>query len=297
MKVIPFQIPRSGNSSINIQVETVPHLYNHLHQHPEIQVTLISQSSGTLIAGDYVGRFEAGDVFVIGSNQPHVFRNDAVFFRKKRIAVSITLFFDENTLGKEFWLQAELASLQPFFSNSQFGYRVQGSKQLEMQSLLISLKDATGLKKLSLFIQLLHLLNSERELVSLSKTHPQRTIKSFDGSRLNRIIAYTFKESHRSLMLDEIAGIANMTVEAFCKYFKTRTGKTYISFLNEIRISNACKFLLLEDKTITEICYESGFSNLSNFNRVFKKITGKTPKEYRMAINNGFDQITSPSRS
>ncbi len=297
MKVIPFQIPRSGNTSINVQVDQVPHLYNHLHQHPEIQVTLISQSSGTLIAGDYVGRFEAGDVFVIGSNQPHVFRNDAIYFKKKKMAESITLFFDENTLGKEFWLQAELASLQPFFNNSQFGYRVQGNKQREMQSLLLSLKKAHGLKKLSLFIQLLHLLSSEKELAPLSKTHPQRTIKSFDGSRLNRIIAYTFKESQRNLMLAEIAGVANMTVEAFCKYFKTRTGKTYISFLNEIRISNACKYLLLEDKTITEICYESGFSNLSNFNRVFKKITGNTPKEYRMAINQGLDQTTSPSRS
>ncbi len=297
MKVIPFQIPRSGNTSLNIQVEKVPHLYNHLHQHPEIQVTLIKQSSGILIAGDYIGRFEPGDVFIIGSNQPHVFRNDSVYFRKKKTAESITVFFDENTLGKEFWLQSELASLQSFFSESQFGYRVLGSKHHEMQEILLSLKDASGLKKLNLFIHLLDLLSTNQELQPLSKTHPQRTIKSFDGSRLNRIIAYTFKESQRTVNLTEIAGIANMTVEAFCKYFKTRTGKTYINFLNEIRISKACKYLLLEDKTITEVCYESGFSNLSNFNRVFKRITGKTPKEYRKAVNYELDQTTSPSRS
>lgn len=285
MKVIPFQIPRSGNTSLNVQVEKVPHLYNHLHQHPEIQVTLIKQSSGILIAGDYIGRFEPGDVFIIGSNQPHVFRNDSIYFSKKKTAESITVFFDENTLGKEFWLQSELSSLQSFFSESQFGYRILGSKQHKMQEILLSLKDASGLKKLNLFIQLLDLLSTNQELQALSKTHPQRTIKSFDGSRLNKIIAYTFKESQRSIKLSEIAGVANMTVEAFCKYFKTRTGKTYINFLNEIRISKACKYLFLEDKTITEVCYESGFSNLSNFNRVFKRITGKTPKEYRQAVN------------
>ncbi len=297
MKVIPFQIPRSGKASVNVQVDKVPHLYNHLHQHPEIQVTLIAKSSGTLIAGDYVGRFEEDDVFVIGSNQPHVFRNDAIYFEKKKKAESITLFFDENTLGKEFWMHTELSSFHSFFNNSQFGFRLLGDKQMEMQKLLLSIKDAAGLEKLGLFIQVLNLLNSVKEMVPLSKTHSQKTIKSFDGNRLNRIISFTFKESHRNLMLAEIAGVANMTVEAFCKYFKTRTGKTYINFLNEIRISNACKALLLEDKAITMICYDSGFSNLSNFNRVFKKINNKTPKEYRLAISNGIDQTTSPSIS
>jgi quercetin dioxygenase-like cupin family protein len=93
MKVVPFQIPKTGNESIKVQADHLPHLYNHLHQHPEIQVTLITKSSGTLIAGDYVGRFNEGDVFVIGSNQPHVFRNDAVYFKKKMTASSITVFF------------------------------------------------------------------------------------------------------------------------------------------------------------------------------------------------------------
>ena len=297
MKVIPFQIPRSGKTSVNVQVDRVPHLYNHLHQHPEIQVTLITKSSGTLIAGDYVGRFEEGDVFVIGSNQPHVFRNDSIYFKKKKYAESITLFFDENTLGKEFWMQTELSSFHSFFNNSQSGFRLLGDKQMQIQKLLLSLKEADGIEKLGLFIQVLNVLNSGKEMIPLSKTHPHKTIKSFDGNRLNRIISFTFKESQRNLMLSEIAGIANMTVEAFCKYFKTRTGKTYINFLNEIRISNACKALLLEDKAVTEICYESGFSNLSNFNRVFKKITAKTPKEYMMVVNHGVDQTTSPSIS
>jgi hypothetical protein len=74
MKVVPFQIPKNTAEAFRVQVDDMPHLYDHLHQHPEIQLTVIKESNGTLVAGDYVGPFHAGDVFVIGSNQPHVFR-------------------------------------------------------------------------------------------------------------------------------------------------------------------------------------------------------------------------------
>lgn len=285
MKIVPFQIPKTGDESIRVQADTVPYLYNHLHQHPEIQVTLISKSSGTLIAGDYVGRFEAGDVFVIGSNQPHVFRNDAVYFKKKLLAASVTVFFDEHTFGKRFWQQAELSAFVPFFDQSQGGYKIKGEKQVQIAQILGAFVTASGIDRIRLFIELISLLSTKTDLTPLSQTITKRSIKSFDGDRLNRIIAYTFRENHRSIRLEEIAAEANMTVEAFCKYFKTRTGKSYINFLNEIRISNACKLLLLGDKAVTAICYESGFANLSNFNRVFKKITGKTPKAFRSANN------------
>jgi quercetin dioxygenase-like cupin family protein len=82
MKVVPFQIPKNTEEAFRVQVDDLPHLYNHLHQHPEIQLTLIKESNGTLVAGDYVGPFHPGDVFVIGGNQPHVFRNDEKFFKK-----------------------------------------------------------------------------------------------------------------------------------------------------------------------------------------------------------------------
>ncbi|GAC1444611.1 MAG: AraC family transcriptional regulator [Sediminibacterium sp.] len=284
MKVVPFKIPQSGQEAIRVQVDDMPHLYNHLHQHPEIQLTLIRETRGTLVAGDHVGRFKEGDVFVIGSNQPHVFRNDAVYFNKQCSAKAITVFFDENMPGNGFWQIPELASFLPFFKTSLGGYHITGRKQLQLGVLLSRITETTGVDKLILFLEMIKLLATKKDMTRLSNTTIQRSIRDFDGNRLNQVLEHTFRESHRTIKLAEIAGIANMTVEAFCKYFKTRTRKTYVNFLNEVRVHNACKLLLTEDKPVTSVCYESGFSNLSNFNRVFKKTTGKTPKEYKSVV-------------
>ena len=280
MKVVPFKIPKSTTEAFRVQVDDAPYLYNHLHQHPEIQLTLIKESGGTLIAGDYVGRFGEGDVFVIGSNQPHVFRNDRSSPAKKKRALAVSIFFDEYTLGAAFWQLPELKSLSQFFRTSAGGFKIIGKKRQQLAGNLEKLVIAKNIDKLLLFLEILKLLSNKKDLLPLSKQTIYRPIKNFDGNRLNNILEFTFKENHRAIKLVEIAGIANMTPEAFCKYFKMRTRKTYINFLNEIRIANACKLLLNSDRLIAAVCYEVGFNNLSNFNRAFKKVTGKTPGAY-----------------
>lgn len=280
MKVVPFQIPKNTEEAFKVQIDNLPHLYNHLHQHPEIQLTVIKESQGTLIAGDYVGPFHAGDVFVIGSNQPHVFRNDEKFFKKKSKAVAITVFFDETTLGEKFWQLEETKSLQQFFNSSTGGFRIIGKKKKSLAEKLIHISDAQGLEKLILFLGIIKELNTKKEMQPLSKPAIQRNIKTYDGNRLNKILEFTFREFHRVITLNEVAALANLTPEAFCKYFKTRTRKTYVSFLNEIRVNHACR-LLTGEKSIAGICYDSGFTNLSNFNRIFKKIKRVSPGEWR----------------
>lgn len=280
MKVVPFQIPKNTEEAFRVQVDDLPHLYNHLHQHPEIQLTLIKESNGTLVAGDYVGAFHAGDVFVIGGNQPHVFRNDEKFFKKRSKAVAITIFFDETTFGENFWLLEEMKSLQQFLKSSSGGFRITGRKKKSLAEKLISIVNAKGIDRLIIFLEILKLLTSRKEMHSLATPVIQRNIKSYDGSRLNKVIEFTFKEFQRPITLKEVADLANLTPEAFCKYFKTRTRKTYINFLNEIRVNHACR-LLTEDKSISAICYDCGFMNLSNFNRIFKKIKQVSPGGWR----------------
>ena len=285
MKIVPFQIPKNTEEAFRVQVDDMPHLYNHLHQHPEIQITLIKESHGTLIAGDYVGPFHAGDIFVIGSNQPHVFRNDEKFFKKKSKAVAITVFFDESTFGEKFWQLQETKSIQQFFVNSAGGFRIIGKKKKLLTENLFNIIEAEGIEKLINFLEIIKQLNSRKEMQPLSKPIIQRNIKTFDGNRLNKVIEFTFREFQRVITLNEVAALANLTPEAFCKYFKTRTRKTYISFLNEIRINHACR-LLTKEKPIADICYDSGFTNLSNFNRIFRKIKNLSPGEWRKGSAN-----------
>lgn len=285
MKVVPFQIPKNSQEAFRVQVDDLPHLYNHLHQHPEIQLTVIKESHGTLIAGDYVGPFHAGDVFVIGSNQPHVFRNEEKFFRKKSRAVAITIFFDETTLGESFWYLQEMKPLQQFLKTSSGGFRIKGRKRKLLSERLTAINDADGIERLIIFMEILKELGSRKEMQPLSKPIIQRNIKSYDGNRLNKVIEFTFKEFQRTITLKEVSALANLTPEAFCKYFKTRTRKTYTGFLNEIRINNACR-LLNEERSIANVSYDCGFTNLSNFNRVFKKIRKISPRNWRKTNSN-----------
>jgi AraC-like DNA-binding protein len=210
-----------------------------------------------------------------------VFRSDERYFNGDGRSLAISVFFDDTTLGENFWQLPELTTFRHFLHHSHGGFRVTGDKRQELGQKLEAIASGNGIDKLIFFLEILKLLSDEKEMQPLSKQLFQSTIKTFDGGRLNKVLEFTFREYHRAIRLEEAAAIANLTVEAFCKYFKTRTRKTYINFLNEIRINNACRLLSGSEEPVVGVCFLAGFNNLSNFNRLFKKINGLTPLEYR----------------
>ncbi len=282
MKVIPFSIPKTSREAFRIQVDTLPYLYDKLHQHPETQIMFIEKGEGTLIAGDYVGRFSSGSLFLIGSSQPHVFRSDDIYYKpKSKLQVnSISIYFDERYAGESFWQLDELSKVRQFLLQAGVGYRMQGKTHSRLTQLIYELIALKGINKLILFLQLLKLLSESKELLPLSISKSVANFSSTEGKRMNDILQFTFSQSYRKIKIEEVAEVANLSAEAFCRYFKVRTRKTYTNFLNEVRVSNACKMLIEKEKSIQEICFETGFANLSHFNRTFKKITGKTPTRY-----------------
>lgn len=282
MKVIPFNVPKTTREAFRLQVDQLPHLYDKIHQHPETQIMLIEKGEGTLIAGDYVGRFAEGDLFLIGSNQPHVFRNDSEYYKPKSKlkAQAISIYFDENYAGESFWLLDEMQAVHQFLLNTGLGYRIEGPMKQQMSELIHLLTYSKGIEKLILFFQLLKKISESKELKRLSVAPSKNVFTHSEGKRMNDILQFTLNHSDRKIKIAEVASVANLSPEAFCRYFKLRTRKTYTNFLNEVRVSNACKMLIEKEKTIQEICYEVGFSNLSHFNRTFKKVTHKTPTTY-----------------
>src|SRR6478609_2004179 len=123
MKILPFKIPKTTQESFRVQEDHVPHFYDHLHQHPETQLTLILSSEGKVIAGDYIGTFKPGDAFLIGPNLPHVFRNDAKYYDPENPgrAHMVSVFFEWQSLGEKFLLMPELKSLMDFIHMSERG--------------------------------------------------------------------------------------------------------------------------------------------------------------------------------
>ncbi|MBX2943365.1 MAG: helix-turn-helix domain-containing protein [Cyclobacteriaceae bacterium] len=282
MKVVPFQVPHTTKEAFRIQLDRMPNFYDKLHQHNEIQIMWIEKSQGTLVAGDYVGRFGSGDLYVLGSHQAHVFKNDQAYFSDESTleAASLSIFFSEKYLSSEFWHLEEMERIRKWAEKAARGFKILGTTKENIILLLKKVVNQKGIDKLITFFNIIKLLSETTEIETLSVMASIQNYGSSEGKRMDDILQFTLRESHRKVYIDEVAKVANLTEEAFCRYFKTRTGKTYTNFLNEVRVSHACKLLIDKDLSIEDICYQSGFTNLSNFNRTFKKVTGKTPSKY-----------------
>jgi len=281
MKVLPFKIPKTESESFRVQLDESPYFYDTLHKHGEIQITLIVKSEGTLICGDFVGEFTDGDLFIVGANQPHVLRNNKEFYEQDSSgAYAISLFFDKNSFGLGFFDLPELDELNSFLNRTQRGLKFSNKIRDKIKPLMFSIGHQVGINRIIEMLKVIQILSEVEDYKYLATSN---VIKDYDetvGKRMNLIFQFTLKEYYRDISLDEVSSLASMTPNAFCRYFKQRTRKTYVNFLNEIRISNACKLLISNDLTVSQICYQSGFNNLSHFNRNFKKIQGCSPSDY-----------------
>jgi AraC-like DNA-binding protein len=287
MKVVAFNVPKIKKEAFRLQEDKGLHFYDQLHQHPEIQIMLILDGGGTLIAGDYVGRFAPNDLFVIGSEQPHVFRSDRNYYGSKgKLKVrALSIYFNEKYWGESFWQLEEMKLVREFSIKASRGLRVTGTSRSKISKDIIRLQKKQGIEKLILFLSILKRFSEARDIKALAVSALANGFNPEEGKRMNAILSFTFRESHRKVYLNEVASLASLSVEAFCRYFKMHTQKTYTTFLNELRVSNACQMLMTQDQSVQDVCYQSGFNNLSNFNRIFKRIAGKSPSQYTKLNN------------
>jgi AraC-like DNA-binding protein len=283
-KVISFQVPKSQREFVRYQEDRGAHFYDKLHQHPQLQLTVILWGKGQFLSGDYVGRFQAGDVFFLGENAPHVFRSDPEFFEKETELTSEgnTIFFDFQALEKALGELDELQPLRKFQGFQGLCFQIQGKSADLIRALFGVFGASEGLQRFQLAFQLLSLVDQAGEdLVRLNHSGLTRGFSEKDGSRMDRVMQFLLKNRFQKITLEETAAKANLSKEAFCRFFKLRTRNTFTQYLNQLRITEAQKLLQETDQSISEIAYRVGFENLAYFNRSFKKICGVTPKEWR----------------
>lgn len=277
MKVYPFKIPKPENNALIYQEDIEVVFYDKLHQHNEIQISFIVKGKGTLLVGDSISNYAENDIFVIGSNLPHAFKSDK---NTKETSKMLSVFFTEDSFGDDFFKLNEFAELNNFFSKSLQGLRINANKK-EIINSFYQLKNASKLERFILFLEILKQI-SNAESKPLSNFIYSKNYSDVEGKKMRSVFDFTIENAHKTIYLEDVANVANMTKNAFCKYFKRRTNKTYISFLTELRIENACKFLnSKEEISIAEIAFKTGFNNISNFNRKFKEIKKITPLQYR----------------
>lgn len=286
-KIISFQIPKSNKEFVRYQVDSGRYFYDKLHQHPQWQLTMIKEGSGQLMVGDYLGRFEPGDIFLFSSNMPHVFRSDSAYFDEngEKHSLGYTIFFDFDALGSEVMEVDELAGLNQWLQQTKGSFAIHGQNKKTLGNSIADFGTKEGLDKLLSAFQILRMLQQPDILSPLNQIILQKNYTETEGKRMGQVMSFILSNSHEAISLQEVSNKANLSKEAFCRFFKERTGKTFTEFLTQVRIHQACQLLQEKDLSISQIAYQCGFQNLSYFNRAFKKIQEETPKEFRRRVS------------
>lgn len=273
------KLPLTFGSSFLIDRFESPYFDTPWHYHQEIEIVLCDGGFGKKFVGNHVSDYSEGDLAILGSNLPHWYCADDACYQHQKPA-SIVIHFLVDCFGKDFFESEEMTEIKYFLKTANLGIEFYGETRTKIQEKIQSLLNADKVARMLGLIEILHLMSTTKEYQFLSENAIVGVSKK-DSERMNEVFNYVIKNFKNDINLSEIANKTRFSEAAFCRYFKLRTQKTFVEFVNEIRIEYACKLLAENDLNILEICYESGFKNLSNFNRQFRKYTNNNPKTYR----------------
>ena len=257
------------------------------HYHPELELVLVTESTGKRFIGDSISDFAAGNLAFIGPDLPHTYINDEKYYQpeSKLRAKSIVIHFSEESLGKDFLQLPEAKILKKLFALSVNGLEITGKTNRQVSEKLHEIVLQKGLKKWICLLEILFILAKSNEMHPISKTF-QLGINEKESERLCNVLDWMTQNFDKQLTLAQAAKISNMTGNAFSRFFAQRTRKTFSSYITELRLSKAAKLIIENEAGITEACFECGFNNLSNFNRQFLKHYQLSPLKYKKLFLN-----------
>ncbi len=274
-------------------------LTNTWHYHPEVELILLRRSGGTRIVGNSVDTFGSEELLLIGKNTPHAFLHEEKYLNAKDPQPeALVLQFEEGFLGEEFLRLPGLNAVSDLLVRSRQGLRVTPSGREMIVPLMERIFHVSSLDGIILLLEILKCLtrtDTAEMLTRSNEGNPHYMLRAND-QRFDKILEYTYENYDEHISIDDVAKIANLTKESFCRYFKMRVNKTYLEFLTEYRISKACQMIRKSDMSMKEIGYSCGFESLSNFYYQFRKIMKMSPLAY-CGKNRGADISTALYRS
>lgn len=265
-----------------------PVFYSGFHFHNECQLTYIIESHGRRLIGDNIENYCSGELTLVGANLPHAWHSmesDAV--EKEGTvphASSISIFFDPDRLQDLLPHFIDTGKLSEILSIAKRGMIFYGKTKEELTALLLKFEKATGFAQLTSLMEIFDILSSTSEYELMASEGYVHSYNVKSSGRFDKVVKYIFENFSGDIALDEIAAVGNMNKQAFCRYFKARTQKTFVEFVNAVRIAHACKLLTQGDQSIGSIAYACGFESLSNFNKFFKQAKGVAPRDYKKMI-------------
>lgn len=282
LKVIP-----PIDSSFILKGDPIP-WDNPWHYHPEVELICCISGKGTNFVGNDIRSMEEGEILLLGSNLPHTRQRDRKYYESnpQDAPESIIIQFNEQFLGKDFFLTMEFQHVGELLSRASRGIKFTGGTAREVTEKLYRMIGSDKTLRIILLLQIFDILAKSEEYEFMNGMGYVSDAHLKTAQKINRVYEYTITHFHKPIELPEIAALTNLSVSAFCRYFKIRTRKSYFQYLTEVRIGYACRLLSEGHLDIGQIAYESGFNNLSNFNKQFKKVMSTTPREYfRKSMN------------
>ncbi len=286
MKLEKTKISPYLNSPISVLFREEPFFQAPFHSHPELELVYVKESFGKRIIGNSVTNFESGDMVFLGSDIPHVWLNDEIYYQNinKLKAKAIVVYFNKDIFGTAFYELKEAKKINSLFENAKKGLAITGKTNKLIAKKLEQLVEKQNFEVILGLFEILSILSETSDVNFINTESYTTSLDSYKKDRLTDVYQYIKENYKKEISLDEVAQIASLTPTSFCRMFKSKTKKNFIEYLNEIRISNACKLLIETDMSVSEIAYECGYKTVSNFNKLFKKNTKNTPKEYKNKI-------------
>ncbi|CAH0184878.1 HTH-type transcriptional regulator YesS [Arthrobacter sp. Bi26] len=280
-------IPEDPNHSVRWHEHDYPSPVARWNYHPEYELHLIRKGTGKFIVGDHIGTFEAGHLALVGSGLPHDWVSDLEPGEVLQGRDAL-IQFDGKWVEQAASILPEMAEVKPLLEQSSRGIEFLGRSATAAAASLEAMGTSTGLQRLHHLFDVLAILSrapqEERRYLADEWFRPQ--LDGQGAAVVDIVLEYVFSNHAGSVRMSEAAALVGMSEPTFSKYFKRATGQNFSDLVRKLRLAHARRLLEQSDKSISDICYEVGFTNLSNFNRHFRNDAGETPREYRQRVQN-----------
>lgn len=250
-----------------------------IHCHPEYEINLVMKTSGTRVVGDYEEAFDDLDIVMTGPFVPHVWKSELVTNHV------ITIQFSSDLLSFQMINKRLFMPIRQLLVDSTQGLQFYGSEAEMIRDEIMELTRIQGFQTATKFLNLLNFMATapRRKLVS-NMYESENLVNSSKSRRITKACKYIEENISQKISLAEVAALVNMSESAFSHFFKKKTGISFITYVNNLRVAKACDLLASTSLSASEICYDCGFNNKSNFIRIFTKRKNMTPIEYRNHI-------------
>jgi len=252
------------------------------HRHPECELIVITEGNGTALIGDYIGDYKQGDVFFLGSDLPHWFRKS----KQDAVGSAIVVHFLKDFWGAGFLALPEMHVIAGLLKNDSTGIQLMGNLSAEIDFMIRKIENTEGLERIQLLLNCMERIGSSEEHKVITMAFDTIAGRE-ENIVIEAIIDYSFKNFLNPISLEEVASSTNMSVSAFCRFFKKNIKKSYFDVIKELRIGHACKLLRDTDRPILDICYNSGYNSWAHFSKQFKVVTKASPLKYRKQFRTG----------